>query len=664
MRVLLASATARDGEITRSLLAAEGLDCVPCANLVELALEMEKGVGAILMTDEAILGPGVGALLLALERQPGWSDIPIVLLMQPERSGAAPIRAQQFLRNLTLLERPAPMRSVVSAVQAAVRGRVRQYLIRDQIETIRQGEARFQAMANFIPHLAWMARPDGWIFWYNQRWYDYTGTTPEQMEGWGWRQVHDPRCIDAVLAQWRESLATGCPFDMTFPIKGAHDEFRQFWTRVIPFKDEQDRIELWFGTHTDITDQLRMVAERDALLQSERSARAEAELAGRLKDEFLATLSHELRTPLTAILGWSQILRRLDIPDEELNEGLRIIERNSRMQARLIEELLDMSRIVSGKLKLDVARVIVEEIVNGAIESAMPAAEAKEIRLKKVIGALHAPVWGDAARLQQVFSNLLSNAIKFTPRGGQVHVAVRRIESHVEVSVSDTGAGIPPEFLPHVFDRFRQADASMTRKHGGLGLGLAIVKNLVELHGGRVEAANSPEGGATFIVELPIMAMRERDSRSERPMDFANMGEFHGSDDALAGVSVLVVDDQEDARNLVARVLMECKADVMTAASAAEAKEILIEKHPNVLISDIGMPHQDGYDFIREVRCLPPGQGGRTPAAALTAFARSEDRTRALLAGYQSHISKPVEPSELIAVVASLAGKSGNGKHH
>jgi PAS domain S-box-containing protein len=398
----------------------------------------------------------------------------------------------------------------------------------------------------------------------------------------------------------------------------------------------------------------RASAEREKLLEAERTARAEAERVSLMKDEFLATLSHELRTPLNAILGWAQILRAHKSQDPDVKEGLNVIERNSRIQTQLIEDLLDMSRIISGKIRLDVQRVELQDVVQAAVASVRHSAEAKDIRLQIVLDPLAGPVRGDPDRLQQCFWNLLSNAIKFTPKGGRVQVALERVNSHLEVSVADNGQGIAPEFLPHVFERFRQADASTTRRHGGLGLGLSIVKSLVELHGGTIRARSPGEGkGSTFTIELPVMAVHAPDLRHRghaRSASGINC-EDHPS---LQGVTVLVVDDEPDARSLLERLLSDCGAKVLLASSSAEGLEILKTQKPDVILSDIGMPEHDGYQFIREVRGLPAERGGRTPAAALTAFARAEDRTRALRSGFQTHVAKPVEPMELTAVVASL----------
>ncbi|HJX26975.1 MAG TPA: ATP-binding protein, partial [Thermoanaerobaculia bacterium] len=387
-------------------------------------------------------------------------------------------------------------------------------------------------------------------------------------------------------------------------------------------------------------------------LETERQARAEAERVSRLKDEFLATLSHELRTPLNAILGWAQILQMKQRRDEVLDQGLAIIERNARLQTRLIEDLLAMSRIVSGKVRLDVQGVNLAAVVEAAVAAIEPSMEAKGVRLEKVIDPSPGPVSGDPGRLQQVLWNLLSNAVKFTPRGGKVQVILRRVGSCLEISVCDTGIGIPRDFLPHVFERFRQADASSTRMHGGLGLGLSIVKQLVELHGGTVRAESEGEGkGATLTVTLPLASVKHDLDRRVVTSD------QDWETPSLAGISVLVIDDEADARDLIRRILTEREAEVATASSAAEGVAAIRRKPPHVLLSDIGMPEADGYEFIRQVRALGE-EFRRIPAVALTAFARSEDRRRSMLAGFQMHLSKPVEPSELAAVVASLAGRT------
>jgi PAS domain S-box-containing protein len=430
-------------------------------------------------------------------------------------------------------------------------------------------------------------------------------------------------------------------------------------------RDEAGELRGYVKVVRDISEQRRLEHQRERLLMSEQNARAEAERASSLKDDFLTTLSHELRTPLNAILGWSQILRRGRTDDPvAVEKGLEIIERNARAQAQLIADLLDMSTIISGKVRLNVQRVTLSDVVDAALASVRPSADIKDIKLQRVVDPSAGPIWGDPDRLQQVFWNLLANAIKFTPKGGTIQVVLARVNSHVEVTVADSGNGINPEFLPYVFDRFRQADATTTRVHGGLGLGLSIVKNLVELHGGTVSVASPGEGkGATFSVSLPVSPLLAADVDGSRVHPaWSGKPIPHDDCERLDGVTVLVVDDEPDARELIRCVLSQCGAQVLTAGSAGEGLLIVKEVQPDVLLSDIGMPHEDGYALIKSVRSLSAAQGGSMPAGALTAFARSEDRQKALRAGFQIHIPKPVDPAELITIVASLAGGAGRAQ--
>jgi PAS domain S-box-containing protein len=881
---------------------------------------------------------------------------------------------------------------------------------------LRESEMQLRTLADAVPQLVWMAEPDGHIFWYNQRWYEYTGKTPEEMEGWGWQSVHDPKMLPHVLERWRASLESGEPFEMEFPLKGADGVFRWFLTRVNPLRDSQGRIVRWFGTNTDVDEQRLAAKEREQLLESEQQARSKAEVAldlhrsveerlgllveasdvllgslsleavqpaildlsrrlisadayaiwrqefqsgtwrivscagmsesyyeqmirgagqthpmpdepvvaedvtempllamrrelyeaegiksllavplrihgrvsgtltfyyrqphqfsetevrvasalanlagsaistaelyeeqsqmraaaeaaerraqllaeastllassldyettlaqvanlavpgladwcavdmlgednsiirlavahtdptkiewanelqqryppnpedergvpgvlrtgkselyseipdemlvasaldeehlrimreigftsamivplsvrgktfgaitfvtdeskrpyeaadlafaedlgrraavaienarlyrdaqesNRLKDEFLATVSHELRTPLTAILGWAHMLRAGQLDEKSATHALETIERNARSQSQLIEDLLDVSRIITGKLRLDVRQVDPGSFIESAVEAVRPAAEARNVRIQKVIDTGIVTVAGDPARLQQVVWNLLSNAIKFTPKGGRVQVRLQRVNSHVEIAVCDTGIGIKPEFLPHVFERFRQADQTTTRHHGGLGLGLAIVRHLVELHGGTVEAESAGEGqGATFVVRLPIVPVYHKEAQSERvhPAARETLPSYE-CPDRLDGLKVLVVDDDADTRELLRVGLGQCGADVRDVGSTQAALEAIEREMPDLIISDIGMPVEDGYELIRRVRALSSETGGRVPAIALTAYARTEDRMKALRAGYQMHVPKPVEMAELVAVAASL----------
>jgi signal transduction histidine kinase/CheY-like chemotaxis protein len=400
-------------------------------------------------------------------------------------------------------------------------------------------------------------------------------------------------------------------------------------------------------------DAKRAALERAQLLDAERAARAEVERVSVMKDEFLATLSHELRTPLNAILGWADMLL-MRITTSAERRGLETIGRNARVQAQLIEDLLDMNRIISGKVRIDVQRLDLCAVIDAALDSVGPSIEGKSLRLRKTLDPSAGPVFGDPQRIQQVMWNLLSNSIKFTPKGGALDILLRRVNSHIEIRVTDTGSGISPEFLPHVFERFRQADSSTTRKHGGLGLGLSIVKHLVELHGGSVAAESAGEGkGATFIVKLPVRAICDEDQTHPT----SRTAPVRDHPFPLTGVRALVVDDDPDARELIASVLAGAEAIPSTAGSAAEALALIAERPFDVIISDIGMPERDGYQLMRAIRAMPPECGGRTPAIAMTAFARSEDRTRALLAGYQVHLAKPMEPHELLVTIASLTGR-------
>jgi len=516
-------------------------------------------------------------------------------------------------------------------------------------EALRESERQLRTLADAVPQLVWMAEADGYIFWYNQRWYDYTGKTPEQMTGWGWQSVHDPELLPKVLQRWGVSIETGEPFEMEFPLLGADGVFRWFLTRVNPLRDTQGRIVRWFGTNTDIDEQRRTAEELRE--------------ANRLKDEFLATVSHELRTPLTAILGWAHLLRTGQLDEKNAAGALETIERNARAQSQLIDDLLDVSRIITGNLRLDIRQLDPGSFIEPAIEALRPAAEGKDVRIRKVLDSGVAFVAGDPARLQQVVWNLLSNAIKFTPRGGTVQVRLERINSHIEIAISDTGIGIEPEFLPYVFERFRQADQKRTRRHGGLGLGLSIVRHLVELHGGTVHVDSPGEGrGTTFFVKLPVVPVQQKGDPAERvhPPEGDSFASYD-SPERLEGLRVLVVDDEVDTRELFRVALGKCGAEVLTAGSAADALAAIEEGRPDLLVSDIGMPGEDGYELIRKVRALPAERGGKIPAIALTAYARTEDRVRALRAGYHMHISKPVELAELLTVMASLIQRRNDG---
>lgn len=429
---------------------------------------------------------------------------------------------------------------------------------------------------------------------------------------------------------------------------------------VSPIKNEDGVVIGASKILRDITRQKQIEEERDALLTREKEAREQAENASRAKDEFLGLLSHELRTPLNSILGWTRILSSHALDDTAAEQALETIDRNAKLQARLIDDMLDVSRIISGKLRLDAQPVDLTSVINAAVETLRPAAEAKQIRMYVTLDFGTGSVLGDPMRLQQVIWNLVSNAVKFVPREGSVRVSLRRVNSHVELVVSDSGPGIDEDFLPHVFERFRQADSTSNKRFSGLGLGLSIVRHLVELHGGTVEAANSgdSETGAVFTVKLPVMAV----SRSmEQLVERANEVQLAASNSLafdcppnLEGVRVLAVDDEPDARALLTTLFEQCGATIQTASSAAEALAIIDDCPPDVLVSDIGMPGEDGYSLIKKLRASDKESHRRLPAVALTAFARTEDRFQALHAGYNMHVPKPVEPAELALVISRL----------
>jgi CheY-like chemotaxis protein len=416
------------------------------------------------------------------------------------------------------------------------------------------------------------------------------------------------------------------------------------------------------AVHASITETADHAGHERELLRRERDARVEAEAANRAKDEFLAVVSHELRTPLNAMMGWVRLLLDGGLPPDRVRHGLEVIERNAQTQAQLINDLLDVSRIISGKVGIDPRPVRPIEVMNAAIESVRLAANAKAIRLQLAPAADIEPILGDRDRLQQVMSNLLSNAIKFTPRGGTVSVAVDRTDGQIEISVEDTGQGIRPEFMPHMFQRFRQADSSFTRSLGGLGLGLAIARHLVELHGGTIAAHSDGEGrGARFTVCLPLPTPPQRaetDPGDRGETTDAGAAPHAGNRPDLRGLDILVVDDEQDGRDVLAEILERAHARVTVAGSAAEAIRLLPRCRPAVLVSDLGMPDEDGLSLMRKVRALPDEHGGRIPAVALTAYARAIDRQQAMLAGYNIHLGKPVDAAELIDVVATLAGRA------
>lgn len=978
-RVLVFGLSGGDAALTTEILSKSDIEVVHCPDLEGLLASIAVGAGAVLVTQEALVGEVPETLAGALARQAPWSDLPVIVsVFEEEYETPLPLSERV---NVVTLQRPIRVRALLGAIRSAIRARRRQYGTRDILDRLERTtadlrllEEEMRAVVENLPALAWTARADGHVTFYNQHWYRYTGTTFEEMEGWGWSNVVAADVLAAVTARWEHSLETGDPFEMEFPIRGADGAFRWFLTRGTPLRDGTGKITRWVGVNVDVDDKRRIADERErftkrtallsrasellsasldigvalaalaevlaetmgttvtidvagetgawagaavhverdrpalrgeearrgrpeavsalvrrarevrkaflapsaiaspltvrgevvgalvvgsvdrvyteddlvlveqvvtraavaidnarlfeeaqrdrarigrlqalaasfsaartttevadvamtdgaeaagaqrglvgvladgdaalevilmrgsvetverwrklpmtmsapltdavksgepafyatpddvarrfphladsraagdsalavlpltasgrtfgaiglvyddcqAFAESDRTQtlaiarlcaqamdraflfelaqgeRLRAEEANRTKDEFLAVVSHELRTPLNAMLGWTRMLRSGRLEPERHARALETIERNAVAQTQLIEDLLDITRIVTGKLRLKVDQVDLERIVDAAIETVGPASEARDVRIERRLEPLEHQVTGDAERLQQIVWNLLSNAVKFTPRGGSVVVRVHGDATSTAIEVADTGVGIKPEFLPHVFERFRQADGGTTRSYGGLGLGLAIVKHLVELHGGTITVESEGAGkGTVFRVRLPLVARASSPalgpSRRLEPADAP--GQLQGPFPELRGLRVLVVEDEADARDLLVALLEQRAVDVRAAASSAEGLEHLTGWTPDVILSDIGMPIEDGFSFIQKVRALPRDRGGRTPAVALTAYARTEDRRRAMLAGFDMHLAKPIDPDELTLVLARLGGR-------
>lgn len=539
-------------------------------------------------------------------------------------------------------------------------------LIRDITEqkqaevALKQSEERFRQLTEKARVIPWEVDPNTGNF-------TYVGPQTEEILGYPltdwyqdnfWAEHIHPEDQEWAVQYCLNSSLTLDNYEFEYRMLAADGRIVWLYDIVNVLRDE-NRPQLLHGFMIDITERKLAEQEREKLLEREQAARAEAEAVNRIKDEFLATLSHELRTPLNAMLGWTQLLRSRKFDENTTARALETIDRNSRTLAQLIEDVLDVSRIIRGKLRLNLRPVELVPLVEAAIDTVRPAADAKEISLDFQYDSAVGIVMGDANRLQQIVWNLLSNAVKFTPKRGRVEVQLERINSRVQIRVSDTGSGIDPEFLPHVFERFRQADSSTTRSHGGLGLGLAIVRHLVELHGGTVSVISKGiDKGATFIVNLPMKVVSINYDTAQPKLSIDLDASTNQQLSILEGLRVLLVDDEADARHLLTTILGQYGAQVMAVASAMEAISALQQFHPDILVSDIGMPQEDGYTLIRKIRTLSIEQGGRIPAVALTAYARTEDRTQALLAGFQLHIPKPINPAELAVVVANLAGRT------
>jgi PAS domain S-box-containing protein len=523
--------------------------------------------------------------------------------------------------------------------------------LREVEQALRRSERQLEVVSDNVPALIfyldlerrYRTCNDAFTVWFGVPRDQIIGTSLQEFVGEAAWTIIGPRIERAFGAETVDLEA-----EIPYRLGGSR------WIHAVytPHRDLDGTVLGVVGLVTDITRDKR-------LLEQEQAARKQAESANRLKDEFLATVSHELRTPLTSILGWAHMLRGGRVPPDKLQAALEVIERNARAQNHLIDDLLDVSRIISGKVRLDVRAIDPVVPIDAAIDSIFPAAEAKRVEVQKIVGDCIGLISCDVDRLQQIVWNLVSNAIKFTPPGGTIQIRLERSNSHFHIVVSDTGIGINAEFLPYVFDRFRQGDAAVTRAFGGLGLGLAIARHLVELHGGEISAHSLGEGkGAAFTVKLPASTTKESDSSQQtlQPQISGYLSEDEIAE-RLDGLLVLAVDDDPDARELLRNMIEHSGAQVTTATSADDALALLLRTQFDLIVSDIGMPEKDGYQFMQQVRRLPSGCGGKTPAIALTAFARAEDRLHALRSGYQAHVPKPIEYVELITVVGSLAAR-------
>jgi PAS domain S-box-containing protein len=530
-------------------------------------------------------------------------------------------------------------------------------------EALRESEARFRMMADTAPVMIWVSGTDKLCTFFNKPWLDFTGRSIEQEMGNGWAENIHPDDQDRCLNTYAAAFDSRERFSIEYRLRRHDGEYRWVLVEGVPRFSSAESFEGYIGSGIDITERKNAESERDELFAREQAAREEAQEASRAKDSFLAIVSHELRAPLNAILGWANILRSGKADEATRQKAAETIERSASIQQKLIEDLLDSARIARGQLRVEVQPVDLKAVIATAIDVMHTAAEAKGIEIHQTFAVQSEIITGDPDRLQQIVSNLLSNAIKFTPNGGRVMIRLERADPHARITMTDTGKGIRPEYLPYVFDRFHQPDGSSTRRHSGLGLGLSLVRHLVELHGGTVSAESAGEGlGATFTVNLPLRAVRAQPREAIPAGLLARESSSLREDSVLHGVWVLVVDDEADARELVATLLEQYGAMVTPVSSAAEAMGVLTAdegRRPDVLVSDVSMPGTDGYALIGRVRELPADKGGRIPAVALTAYGRAVDRIRALSAGFHMHLPKPVEPAELATVIASLTGRAG-----
>jgi PAS domain S-box-containing protein len=641
-----------------------GHEVVRCHSGEEALRELLAREFALILLDVQM--PGMDGFKTAqlIKSRPKCREVPIIFVTALSRDTAHVFRGYSH-GAVDYLLKPFDGDILRSKVSVFVELFLQKEKIKEQARLLREKDReaaekrtqeRIHRLFDAMPLCVWGATITGEAYYCSKLWTSYSSLDATGSNWFGIDAAH-PEDAPRVTAAIRSALQSGDSLETEVRFRRASDNiYRWHLLRAVPDRDDAGNLTGWIGTATDIEEHKRSEQARIDLLTQEREARAEAQAANRMKDEFLATVSHELRTPLTAILGWTRIIRGGKLDPARFIRGLDVIERNGRAQAAIIDDILDVSRIITGKLRLELDAIDLPAVVQSAIDTVRPAADAKNIGIDWQSDLPNQRYSGDPDRLQQIVWNLLSNAIKFTPKDGHVEIITTQINSHIEIHVKDTGQGIDPAFLPHVFDRFRQADGTSTRRHGGLGLGLAIVRHLVELHGGTVEVESPGDGlGATFTVRLPVRAVQVPVRAPREMVAFRPTPRLHTQ--PLSGLRVLVVDDEPDARELIATVLEQAGARAIVAGGAQMALDLLVREHPDVLLSDIGMSGSDGYALMREVRALPPEEGGKIPAAALTAYSRAEDARQAIESGFQRHVAKPVEPEVLIAQVAALAGR-------
>lgn len=635
-RLLVLAPTRRDREAVRELLQRAQIDSEFCDNVHSLCAQLDSAVGAVLLTDEVLRDLHLQELVAALAHQPPWSDVPIIFLYTPAQLPAA-TRVIKLLHNVTALERPPSSRTLVSSIQAALRARARQYQMRRQFELLRQSEAsheeserRFRTMTDAIPQLAWSANADGHIHWFNRRWYEYTGTAAQDVEGWGWQRVIDAEQLPTVLERWRRSIATGIAFDMAFPLRAADGRFRMFLTRIVPMKDALGEVTQWFGTSTDI----------DESKQTENKLRAtEAALreSDQRKDIFLATLAHELRNPLAPIRSVAQLLGSPALAPQQLQFAQSVIQRQVKHMAWLLDDLLDVARITQGKLALKIERVTLTSIVDAAVETSRPLLDSKSHHLVVNLPAQEIQLDADPLRLSQVLSNLLTNAAKYTDAGGHIELSGAVQAGQLLLTVKDNGIGIAPDALQRIFTMFSQVDGASVRAEGGLGIGLALAKGLIELHGGAVDVRSVGLGhGSAFTARLPLTVFEAL--AADPPCTST-------PEPQATGRRILVADDNKDAADALAMILEIAGHEVRVAHNGRIALAIAQTFRPEVALLDIGMPEMSGYEVARALRHERWGRD--IYLIALTGWGQEGDRQQAADAGFDRHLTKPIDPDAL-----------------